>query len=361
MSWFPFKFKKVSRRSLGIDIGTSSIKIVELSKRKEGFRLENYGEIKITPLKANHFGEAGRNTLFFSNKEIAKGLIRILKEAGIEEKEANFSIPDFATFFTNFELPSMSKEELVNAIKYEAKNYIPLSLSEVTLDWVITGGKLKTNAKEPLKILTVAIPNDTIIQYQEIASLSGLKITTLEAEAFALTRALKEDTKKSLAIIDIGARSTTCNIVEKGILKISYSFNVSGNELTDIISKSLRIPYEEAELIKREWGLLGAGKMAEVRESLIPLIDVILNEIKKAIQAFYQQEGEEVERIVLAGSSALLPGLKEYFSKETKKEVVVANPFEKVSYPSVLKDILKERGPSYAIAVGMAIDGFSKK
>jgi len=78
MSWFPFKFKKISRRSLGIDIGTSSIKIVELSKRKEGFRLENYGEIKITPLKANHFGEAGRNTLFFSNKEIAKGLIRIL-------------------------------------------------------------------------------------------------------------------------------------------------------------------------------------------------------------------------------------------------------------------------------------------
>jgi type IV pilus assembly protein PilM len=179
MKWFSFKLKKTPKSFLGIDIGTSSIKVVELGRKGQTIKLINYGEVKTASLQKSPFRIVERDGLLLSDREIAAAISAIFKEAGIESREANFSIPDFSSFFTTFELPPMSQKELESAVKYEARSYIPLPLSEIALDWTIIEGKVSDKTKGNLGILAVAIPNEVINQYQEIASLSGLQIKAL--------------------------------------------------------------------------------------------------------------------------------------------------------------------------------------
>ena len=361
-------FKLRPKRFLGIDIGTSFIRVVEMGRRGRTYQLENYGEINTSAFKEKAFRFFHKNTLSLSNKQVAVGIRTICREAEIETKEVNFSIPDFCSFFTSFKLPLMGEDEVPQAVQYHVRPYIPLPLNEVTLDWFIVEGE---PSKTPLKILVVAIPNEVINQYQEIAELANLKLRILEPEVYALARAsVKEDKeKKIIGLVDIGARSTTCSILEKGILKISYSFNIAGNELTEIIARSLNIDYNKAEELKREYGLLVKKESqlpkeimgreeGEIRRILIPLVDSILEEIKKVFRNFYRSEGKEVEIIILSGGVVLMPGLKEYFSAELKKEIILADPFLNIACPPILSRLLKEMGPSYAIAVGLALKGF---
>jgi type IV pilus assembly protein PilM len=294
-----------------------------------------------------------------SRQDIALAIQTICREAKIQTKLVNFSIPDFCSFFTNFRLPIMSKEELPQAVKYEARSYIPLPFSEITLDWTVIEGEV---GKTPLEILLVAIPNDIINQYRDIAALANLELRVLEPEVFALVKALAYNEKRVIGIVDIGARSTTCSIIENGVLKISHSFNLSGNELTWMIANSLNIEYNKAEELKKRYGLTFIGeelavKEKNIREILLPSIDLILTEVKKTFHNFYQEEGKEVKLVILAGGSAKLLGLKEYFIEQLKKEVKIANPFLGISFPPLLKEILAEIAPDYAVAVGLALKG----
>lgn len=345
-----------NKKFLGIDIGTYTIKVVEVSRKNKNFFLENYGEVPTALTGTGPFRPSEKNSLAFSDQSIASAIKAVCQEAGIKTVEANFSIPDYATFFTNLEIPVMDKEEIPQAVQYEIRPYIPLPLSEINLDWIITEGE---PSKTPLKLLIAAIPNWVINQYSEISNLSGLKIRFLESEAFALSRvAGLGGAGKTIGMVDMGARSTTCGVVKNGILKTSYSFNIAGNELTDRLSKSLSIDFGQAEALKREFGLAaGDAARRDVGKILIPLVDLMVEEIKKVFRTFYQNEGEEVERIVLSGGCSLLPGLKEYLFANLKKEISSANPFTGLVFPPALRGILEQRGPSYATAVGLAVKG----
>jgi len=351
------------KKFLGIDIGTSYVKMVEMYRFGHQRKLENYGQISASVLYDKPFRTFDKNTLFLSNKDVARAIKAVKEEAGIKTQKVVFSIPDFSTFFTNFTLPPMTREELPQAIRYEAKQYVPLPLSEVTLDWQIIDDKPLANGKTGYRILLVAAPNEIISQYQEIAKLSQLELFSLEAETFSLMRALiGEEEKRPIALIDIGAQSTTCTIVDKRALKSSHSFDISGNDLTSIIAKALNIDFAEAEKLKKQYGIkvltAEEGQNAQnIRAVLVPLIDMVLREIQGIFSSFSQQEKKEIQKVIIAGGTALLPGLKDYFKESLQKEVEIANPFKNIFYPPVLEDVLREMGPSYSIAVGTALRG----
>jgi len=362
------------KKFLGIDIGTSYIRVLEMKRRRQKFQLENYGEVNTPIIRKNYFRVPRRGNIFLSDKNIARAIQLICKEAGIQTKDVNFSIPDFSSFYTSFEIPIMHKDEISEAVKYEVRPYVPLPLSEITLDWIITKGE---PSKTPLQILVVAIPNKIISQYKSIARLSGLKLRTLEPEVFALVRAVigeqnnkkkkeekkKEEKKNIVGLIDIGSRSTTCSIIEGNILKTSHSFKVAGNELTERLVKSLNVDYNKAKELRNKYGLTSVlegenqDSQENIRKVLIPLVDSILENIKKIFRGFYKEEGREVKKIILTGGLVLLPGLKEYFSQELKKEIIIANPFLNISHVPILKETLRQKGPLYAIAVGLALKG----
>ena len=362
MVWGPLQML-IPKRFLGIDIGTSYIKIAEISRFGHRKKLENYGTLSATVLYERPFRTFEKSSLLLSSQDIARAIKAVIEEAKIKSSQAFFSIPDFSTFFTNFELPQMSKEELEQAVRYEARSHVPLPLNEVTLDWQIIEGQLPSQKDSNLKILLVAVPNEVINQYREIAQLSQLELIALEAEVFALKRTLiAPDERRTVAIIDIGAQSTTCNIIDRKTLKISYSFDMSGNDLTAALSQGLDLDYERAEDLKEKYGISSQDldeRGKEVRQILLPLIDIILREIEKTVNNFFQKERKEVEKIIIAGGSAFLPGLKEYFGENFKKEIEIASPFftSSLFYPPILENKLKEMGPGYAIAVGLALRG----
>jgi len=348
-------FFKISKRCLGIDIGTSFVKIVEISGSKEKKKLENYGEISSLVLYKRPFRAFEKNNFLLSSQDIAKVISAILKEAKIRTKKVIFSIPDFCSFFTSFELPLMSKKELPQAVRYEARQHVPLPLGEVVLDWQVI------NKEKELKILLIAVPNDIITQYQEIATLCALELFAIEAEVFGLLRALIKEKQGTIILIDIGSQSTTCSVIDNQILRISHSFDTAGNELTEQIVKELDIDYKTAEFFKKKYGTsmpnLDLLDKKSIKEILLPSINSILVEVKKISQEFYHSQGKEIQKIILAGGTALLPGLKEYFEDQLKTKTEIANPFSNISYPSILEKTLNQMGPSYAIAIGMALRG----
>jgi len=348
-------FKRRPKSVLGIDIGVSVIRVVELSKHGEQEKLENYGFVSISPSYEKPVRRRRKDTLVLSPKEIAEVLNSILRTADIKSRRVVFSIPDFATFFTSFTLPPMSREEIPQAVRFEARRHVPLPLAEVTLDWFVTKGTISDQKREELEILLVVVPNATIEQYRRIIDLCQFELLALEAEVFGLQRALTRGNKKTVALIDIGAQSTTCSIVDKEILKLSHSFDIAGNDLTERLAKSLDLDYKRAESLKKKQGILPGSQ--NTKDILTPLFDMMLAEIGKVTESFYQQGGKEVETYIIAGSSALLPGLKEYFSKSLKKEIKIANPFAEMVYPPILEETLQKIGPGYSVAVGMALRG----
>lgn len=353
------------KKFLGIDIGTSSIKIVELSRFGSRIKLESYGELKAPSFYKKPFRTLKESTLLLSEQDVARAISAIFTRAKIKTRKAIFSIPDFSTFFTWFKLPPMSQEEVSTAVRYEARQHIPLPLSEVALDWQIIEGKFENKNKSEIKILLVAVPRELINQYKGIARAAHLELTAVEAEVFALVRAAAKFEKGLIALIDIGAASTTVSIVDRGVLKRSHSFDSSGNEFTAVISKSLNISYSKAEEIKKKYGLLPISQFVEpiipygkdLKQILEPLCDIILSESKKIVQDFTRQENREIQKFILAGGSALLPGLLEYFAEQLKKEVVLANPFHSIFCPPILDKALQQMSPSFAIAVGSALRG----
>lgn len=353
-----------SKKFLGIDVGTSAIKVVELSERGERKRLENYGEIQAKVLYEKPFRTFEKSTLLLSDQDIARAIGAILEEAKIRTKDCVFSIPDFSSFFTTFDLPPMTQEELPQAVRYEARQHVPLPLGEVALDWQVIEGEADHNQKKSkLQVLLVAVPNEVINQYKEIAKICGLHLLALEAEVFGLIRALvPHSNRETVGLIDIGAQSTTCSIVEKRILKESHSFDLAGNELTDRIAKSLSVDYSTAKSFKEKYGLEDSPLPyaqnipypRTIKEVIQPLIDTILREVDRIVRG---SPTKEVQKFILAGGEALIPGLKEYFLAYLKKEIEIANPFSNIFYPPILEKTLKAMGPSYSIAVGMALRG----
>lgn len=350
-----FTSKFFPKNYLGIDIGSYSLKVVEMSG-KGGRTLENYGQLRTEYVTGEILAQGWRVGSLLSDEKIISALYSILQEAKIKTRNAFFSIPDYSTFFTSFELPPMSKQELEEAIKYEAPRHIPLPLADVTLDWEIIKGTPQFEGRVPLKVLLVAVPNETIDQYQKLAKVLKLKIMALETEVFALVRSLiqYQDKKGVVCIVDIGHKSTTINIVSQNILKASHSIDQSGEELTRVLSDKLQIKPKKAEIIKKSYGL---KKEADIKGILLPKVNSIIQETRNVFDKYFLEEKKKVEKIIITGGTARMPGLREYFSNQIKLPVELANPFLDIRYPQGLDSILKKLGPEFTIAVGTSLRG----
>lgn len=341
------------KKMLGVDVGTASVKIVEISKWGGGKTLENYGEVQSTALYKEPIKNFERGSYLLSDFFVSRAIRAVLDEAKIKTREAVFSIPDFSTFHVPIDLPPMPQGELEKAVQYNAAQYIPLPISETTLDWKLIGGV--PGGKTPLKVLLIAIPNEVVNGYKKIAQMAGLELYALEAETLALTRALVKDRGKIICLMDIGVQSTTVNIVDKGILKKSYSFSFASNQLTHAISSTLGLSYTEAEELKNKQGL--TSNNVNLTKTLYLLIDPLLLQVRRISADFYQEEQKEIDEIYLTGGTAGLPGLREYFQETFKKKVEIPNCFSDLLFPPILENQLKEMGPSFSVSVGLSLGG----
>src|SRR3989344_612855 len=343
--------KKSGQSFIGIDIGLSSIKVVQISEQKGGAVLETYGELALGPYANAEVGQA----VNLPATKIAEALIDLFREANITSRTGGVSIPLAASLISVITLPTRNESDLATMIPIEARKYIPVPVSEVSLDWFVIPEAertfLRTNAplsSNTTEALLVAIRNDTLTKFGNIMKVATVSARFYEAEPFSMARSAYEHSTSPTMIIDLGASSTRIYIIEFGIIEISHTVNRGAQDLTLALERSGGLTFAEAESEKRSKGVVGnpAGVAA---------LEFIFSEARRIFLTYQRKEGKSVSRVVLVGGGAELKGITDIASKFFDAHVLLGSPFDKVTTPAFIGDILKNAGPSFASAVGLAL------
>ena len=373
-AFFSKFFNQGESSALGIDIGSSAIKIVQIKKKNGQAVLETYGELALGPYAGLGIGQA----VVLTPDKIAQALIDLMKEkeVNITTKKCGISIPFASSLMTVIEMPEVSSKQLSVMVPLEARKYIPVPISEVTLDWSVipksevhpedsseytaTEERLSANRGTgapatftKVDVLIVAIHNETIARYQEIISKVGLEAGFFEIEIFSTMRAVLDEALRPVMILDMGAASTKFYVVERGVIRSSHTINRGSQDITLTISKSLGLTMERAEVMKRQVGAAGGDK--NLTDVIILTLDYIFTEASNALLAFEKKHNKTISKVILVGGGSALKGFHELAKNNFKTEVISADPFNKVSAPAFLEKILKETGPEFAVAIGLAL------
>lgn len=341
---------------LGVDIGTTSIKAVEIAKDSPKPRLKNYGILQ-TYNHLDRFNSAIQtNALKISENETAELLRKLVKKAKFGSRSVIASIPAFSAFVTLIEMPMMAEVEISKTMAFQVKQHIPLPISDVAIEWIKIGEREEgENLKQ--QILFISIPKETISKYQNIFKMAGLNLLALEVESISLARALIVELKP-IIIADIGAYSSNIVVTENYFLKSNITTDFAGASLTQAIANGLNISPKRAEELKKLKGLKATGGEYELSTLPQPYLDVIIKEIIRTRNDYEKNYSKKIEKILVAGGGANLIGIEEYFEKQLKIPVDVGNSFAKVSYPSEINLLTKELGVELAVAVGLGIKNF---
>ncbi len=371
--WYNIKSKLsivnryMQKSYLGVDLGATSIKIVELKEEAGRPRLLTYGYTE----QAAGYPEKE----FTDTPERSIDLIKqVCVKARTVSKQAVAALPSASVFSSVINIPAAPGKDLAAAVQWEAKKIIPLPLEEMILDWKIltpegeTAGTaapapviptVQASAPKTTQVLLTAAAKTMVKKYLDIFKGAGLSLVSLETETFALIRSLVGIDKSTAILVDMGAASTTISIVESGIPFLNRSLNIGGLTITKEIAASLGIDLNQAEQMKYDVGMAGAGTGGGGVPKIIErALSMLLNEIKYCTNIYQSQDntrGRRIEKIVLTGGAALLPGFPDYLAGALNTRVFIGNPWARVIYPEELRPILDQIGPKFSVAIGLAM------
>lgn len=326
---------------LGVDIGTSNIKIAQISHSPK-LILETYGMVN-TPYQLG-----GKNDEL-AIPQMAKLIKALMQRAQVNTTRCVISFPNIAVFTSVLELPKMPEAELSAAVEHEAKKYVPLALSDIDLSWTVIAGNSTNTAMT--KILLTAVPKQITKNYLRLLDLAGLEPEVGEIEALALIRSLIGKMPMSCVIIDIGAKSTGLNIIENGFLRLSRNLNVGGDTITSKIAQTLNISEARADQFKKDFGVTGT---TFIPDTIKPVLNVIKTEAKQLVNLYQSEHGKKLDKIVLVGGGSNLPGLTGFF-EDLALPIELGNPLRTVSYSKSLAPILERYSLSLPVAIGLAL------
>ncbi len=379
----PFKSKQTSY--IGMDLGTSSIKLVELENVAGRPQLVTYGSVETQTNVSK--SEAKTDT------EKIAGIVRALvQKTGARSKRVVAALPNFSVFSSVISLPQLGQKQLNEAVQWEAKKFVPMPIENVVLDWKVLDqvantpeaqAELEKNAqnqeaqknapqtvskgnlahcKTIVKILLTAAPKHLVERYVAIFKSAGLELASLETESFALSRSLVGNDPGAILIADIGSLTTDLTVVQKGVPVLARSINVGGNTVTKAIADSMGIAPERAEQFKRDVGLgsivaasQGEQKNSGVAQIISQSFSAVINEMKYSLELHQSQGTSTIEKVLVTGGSSFLPGLAEYITQSVGIKAYIGSPWARVSYPKDLTEVLDQLAPSMAVSVGLAM------
>ena len=349
--------------AVGIDIGSSAIKVVEIKKRGGKAVLETYGAIELGSYADVDIGRVTNLPI----EKIVEALKEVLKQSGTTTTSSAFSIPVQSSLIFTISLPPQVKEnEVSSIIPTEARKYIPLPITEVSLDYFILPKKetsfeevnnpdLPSVLPEKTEVLVVAIQNDAISKYRSIVSQCSLEAGFFEIEIFSSIRANFEHELSLVLLMDFGASSTKLSLVEFGMVKNHHTINRGGADISSSISQSLGIPFPKAEEMKKEFGLFENSVEKSLADIIKVHIDYIFSETNNVLLGYEKKYNRTISKVIFTGGGSLLKGLKEVASNNFRAEIEVGHPFSKVSAPEFLGKVLETTGPEFAVALGLAL------
>jgi len=351
-------FGKASENVLGIDIGTTSIKIAEVHHTQVP-EVVNYGLLEAGDYLGRANSALQTSSLKLFERETTELLKLLVGRMGTHTQDALLSLPLFAYFYTVIDLPQMTDVEIGKNIEHQARQYVPFPAAELFVEWVRIGEYEDERGMRHTQVFFLAIPREQIQRYRAIVEGAGLRLVALEMESMSTIRSLAGNDATPTIILDIGSRSTAITFTSGGRIAFAAQSDFAGASLTQSIASSLNINPRRAEELKREKGIAGTGVDYELSTIMMPFLDVILNEVKKARFSYESQFpfSPKLERIILTGGGANLKGIDRYVKQELELPVGTAAPFSRFSYPPALELVLHEMNPRFSVALGLALQG----
>ena len=354
MSFFSNLLAKKEKSVLGVDIGSSSLKVVQLRKEHGQAVLETYGELALGPYAGGEVGQATN----LSAEQITETLKDLLREAQVTTTSCGVSIPFSRSLLTLVELPYRdNKQEQKTVIELEARKYIPVPISEVQLDWFIVPNIGPTQSRKDsaegkkVEVLLVAVHNDELSLLQRVIAAAGLSASFYEIEIFSTIRATIDEPVKSIMVLDIGAASTKTYVIEHGIVALSHSMSIGSQDITRAISVSNNVSLSRAEALKKEEGLV----LNKEDSSPELVFSRIFSEVRRVLIQYETTHNKSISSIIFTGGGGITKELGTYAKNIFSIDVQIADPFAKTSAPAFMRPVLQEIGPEFAVAVGLAL------
>jgi len=338
---------------LGIDIGASSIKVVQIKNKKGRAVLQTYGELSLGPYAQKQIGQATK----LPPEKIAEALIDVIKESNVTTFDSAISVPMRSSMVSIFQMPNLKDKQLSQMVPIEARKYIPVPISEVTLDWFIVPSVNDNEEKKKfVEAMVVAIHNDVLSGFSQIVSTSKVQTSFFEVEMFSTSRAVLDTAyNMPVMIVDIGAGATKIYITERGVVRDSHIISRGSQDITMNASRSMGISFDYAEKLKRNFGKNKSEQDVALKNSIESVLNPVLSDANSILLNFQKKYNKNVSRTVFVGGGSLLNGLEGIAQKKLGVEVLLGNPFEKVEVPAFLIPVLKETGLSFTVAIGIAL------
>ncbi|MBI2600131.1 pilus assembly protein PilM [Candidatus Daviesbacteria bacterium] len=368
----------MAKISVGLDIGFSSIKLVALGKEDKTYKLISLGTI-LTP-QPGLISDSDTDL-----EAIAAAIKSLFSATKIEQKEVVVALPESKVFTRVVDdLPYLSDNELSSAIKYAAEEFIPMPLADVNLNWQVLlrtegmnnqnlassrsaqGSEIKQSLVSPAGetrntktvVLVIASPRNAVAKYIKVLGMAGLRPKALETETIAVTRSLVGNNpfSPSTLIVQLGATTTDFAAVSSGLIWLTRSISTGGMAITRALSQHFNFELAQAEEYKKVYGMNEDQLEGKVYETLKPIIDIIIGESKRVIQAFETKYPQNpIKRVVLSGGGAKMPGIVIYFANNLGLEVQEADPWYSIIKDKSLTSKLSPVASSYSVAIGLAL------
>lgn len=347
-----FSWLSPSKGLVGLDIGTSSVKAVQLQRSRKKYRLVELG---IAPLHPDTIVDG----LIMDADTVSNAIRRMFEESRINVKDVAVSVSGHSVIVKKITVPQMKADELREGIAWEAEQHIPYSIEDVNLDFQILG--TGDDGKGEMDVLLVAVKKDIVNQYLAVISAAGLRAAVVDVDAFAMENAfeLSEQVRPDevVALVNIGAAITTINVLRRGFSDFTRDSALAGNRYTESLQKGLGLNYEQAETMKTG-GTVQGHDVAEARPVFEMVNGELAGELRRSFE-FYRSsmQGDAIDRVVLSGGCARLPDLPSYLSHALELPVEIANPLRDVTANPKKFDpeYLSFIAPQMAVGVGLAL------
>ncbi|GMV51672.1 type IV pilus assembly protein PilM [Nitrospirales bacterium NOB] len=339
------------RQLLGLDIGSSSIKLVQMKEHRGRYTLQKFAVKELEP-------EVIVDGTVMDEGRVVTAIKELLTENNIKLKQVAISISGHAVIIKKISLPPMPDEELDSQVRLAAEQYIPFDINEVNLDFYVLPPSENPEEQGEMSIVLVAAKKDKINELTELVKAAGLLPVVMDVDAFAIENmygATAPGSDEDIAtLVNIGASVMNVNIVKGGVSLFTRDIPLGGNRYSEAVQRELGVSFEEAEQLKR-----GEPESGDPLSAVMESVNAeVASEIARTIDYFKTTSSDgEITRVLLCGGGAKIKGLSQQLRDRMHVEVEIANPFSEVdiSQCQVDQDFLAEMGPIAAVGVGLAL------
>jgi type IV pilus assembly protein PilM len=305
---------------------------------------------------------------------VGEALKKIFKSSKASGRRVVTAVSGDAVIVRYVKLPFMSPEELNNVISYEAEQHIPLPIDQVILDHHVLGEIEEENQKK-LEVLLVAAKDEMIEEHLKVLKAAHLKPAVIDVDSFAMENAYLanygEEKGETVALVNIGAKTTTINVIEDGISHLTRDFSVAGNQFTKQMQTEMNLGFSQAEELKRQQGQVAVesdeilltrmpdkdDRSMAISEAVTPVLNKMLSEFRRSFD-FYENSIKKrpISKVVLSGGGARLKNIEKFFADKLGVPTEIADPFRKVDIPKNFdQDYIRAAAPALMVAMGLAL------